>query len=129
MTSRIKDLALGYVSAVGKNDFDELGSLFHPDLQFTGPYVTLQGAEAYTQALQRVGAIRSRNDIKKAFVDGNEACIIYDFVTTLASGVVPSVEWLEFDGDRIKSIRLFFDRETFGPARAELARLATASSA
>jgi len=34
--------------------------------------------------------------------------VIYDFVTTVCP--VPSVEWLVFDGDKIKSIFLLFDR-------------------
>ena len=70
----------------------------------------------------RLMPILERNDIRKIFVDGNEACVIYDFVTDTAAGAVPTVEWLRVDGGRVASVHLFFDRVSFKPASEEVAR-------
>ncbi len=34
-------------------------------------------------------------------VDGNDVCIVYDFVTDTAVGRVPSVEWITVDARSI----------------------------
>ena len=54
--------------------------------------------------------IHLRSDVRRVFADGDEACIIYDFVTDTAAGAVPIIEWLHFEGDRIRAIDLFYDR-------------------
>jgi len=65
-----------------------------------------------------------RSDVKKVFVDGNEVCVIYDFVTNTPAGAVPIVEWLRVEDGQIASVTLFFDRVAFKPAADELAHLA-----
>jgi hypothetical protein len=120
MNLGIEQLTAAYIGAMGEHDFERLGSLLHEDVKFTGPFVTLEGMQQYLGALRRVDAVRSRNDLKRIFVDGDEACAIYDWVTTEDSVVVPSIEWLGFEDNKIKSTRLYFDRETFAPVRSKL---------
>ena len=130
--ARLTDLharARAYVEAAGTGAPVALEDLLHPDVEFQGPYVTLQGAPAYVAALARLAPIRVRHDVRKTFVEGTEACVLYEFVTDTAAGVVPMIEWLAFEDGRVRSIRLYFDREQFAPARAELARRAGAASA
>jgi ketosteroid isomerase-like protein len=124
MTEQLQALATGYVEAVGRNDYDALSGLFDPDVEFHGPYVTLRGAGEYLTALRRLAAVRLRHDVRKVFADGNDVCVIYDFVTDTAAGAVPFVEWLTFDRGRLRAIRLYFDREQFAPAREALMRRA-----
>ena len=51
-----------------------------------------------------------RNDIRHLFVDGDEACVVYDFVTSTPVGPVLSVEHLRLRNGRIASSTLVFER-------------------
>src|SRR5207245_1536326 len=51
-----------------------------------------------------------RNEIRKLFVDGDEACVIYDFVTDTPAKAVPSVEYIKMRNGRILSSLLVFER-------------------
>ncbi len=108
IASDLKALATRYVEAVGKKDFDTVASLLHPRLEFTGNIAASRGAEEWIAALQRLSPILLRNDVRKVFGDGNEVCVIYDFVTTVCP--VPCMEWIVMDGELITSIFLLFDR-------------------
>jgi hypothetical protein len=84
------------------------------------PGKTMQGAEEYLGALKRLGAILERNDVKATLVDGNDVCVVYDFVTDTAVGAVPSVEWLTLEDGRIRTVRLIFHKEHWPEVLAEL---------
>ena len=68
-----------------------------------------------------------RSDVKKAFVDGDEVCVIYDIVTDTPAGAVPAVEWLRLVAGKIQSVRLVYDRVAFAPAAEEIKRRAAAT--
>jgi hypothetical protein len=72
--------------------------------------MTRSSAQDFIGALKRLGAIHVRSDVKRVFVDGDEVCVIYDFVTDTTAGALPTIEWLRFEGDRIRSIDLYYDR-------------------
>lgn len=105
-----KTLTLEYLDAVGNHHYDKLDALLAPDLQFRGPSTRRTSAEDYVGALKRLGAIHVRNDIKRLFAEGDEVCVIYDFVTDTPAGALPTIEWLRFAGGRISSIELYYDR-------------------
>src|SRR4051812_26984483 len=105
-----KTLALEYLAAVGRQECDKVEALLAPDLQFRGPSMTRSSAKEFVEALKRLGAIHVRNDVKRVFADGDEVCVIYDFVTDTAAGALSTIEWLHFEGGRIRSIDLYYDR-------------------
>jgi SnoaL-like protein len=113
-------VALEYIEAVGRKDFDRVASLLHTDLEFQMPGKTMNGAAEYLGALKRLGAILERNDVKATLVDGNDVCVVYDFVTDTAVGAVPSVEWLTLEEGRIRTVRLIFHKERWPQVLAEL---------
>ena len=119
-------VSLEYIEAVGRKNFDRVASLLHSDLEFQMPGKTMQGAEQYLAALKRLGAILERNDVKATLVDGNDVCVVYDFVTDTAVGAVPSVEWLTLDDGRIRTVRLIFHKERWPEVLAELKNRASA---
>jgi hypothetical protein len=116
------DVARRYLDAIGQHDFDALADLLHPELDFSGPFVTLHSADEYVAAYRRLALVLTRTDLRRIFVDGDELCVIYDFVTETPAGAIPFYEWMTLEGGRIRSIRLTFDRVQFEPARAELFR-------
>jgi hypothetical protein len=110
MSTDIATLVADYIQAVGDHRFEELPARFHPDIDFSGPGVRpCHGAPDVIAALRRLTPILVRNDIKHIVVQGDEACVIYDFVTNTSVGPVPSVEWLKFEHDRIRACELTFD--------------------
>ncbi len=119
--SKHKALAIQYIESVGQKRLDVLDSLLHPDMQFSGNIQPSHGPKAeWIAAFRRLSPIIVRNDVHKVFVDGNEVCVIYDFVTTVCP--VPSVEWMVIDGERIRSTYLLFDRSRWAEVLQELQR-------
>jgi hypothetical protein len=121
MSTDRKKLALEYLNAVAGQQHDKVMALLAPDLQFRGPAISRTSAEDYVGALKRLGVIHVRNDVKRVFADGDEVCVIYDFVTDTAAGALPTIEWLRFEGERIRSIDLYYDRLPWQTALAEMA--------
>lgn len=103
-------IARAYVVAIGDKELSKVEALLAPDVQLTSPAMTLASAAEVLTAFRRIGAILVRNEILRIFVDGNEACVIYDFVTDTAIGTVPTVEWLRIEGGRIRSVKVYYDR-------------------
>jgi ketosteroid isomerase-like protein len=129
MSTDRKTLALAYLNAVGKQQYDEVEALLAPEVQFRGPSVTRTSAADYLGALKRLGAIHVRNDVKRVFVDGDDVCVIYDFVTDTPAGALATIEWLRFDGGRIRSIDLYYDRLPWQTVMAVIAERAARPAA
>lgn len=117
-----KSISLAYLDAVGSKEFDQLDDLLASDLEFKGPVTAISGAQGFIAAAKRIGTVLLRNDVKKVFVDGDEVCVIYDFVTDTRVGVVPTVEWLRITDGRIRSIWLLYDRQPWPAVMEEIAR-------
>ena len=79
------------------------------------------GQRAAQRAFKRLAAIHVRNDLKRVFVDGDEVCVIYNFVTDTPAGPLATIEWLRFDGDRIRSIDLYYDQLPWQTVMAAMA--------
>jgi hypothetical protein len=111
-------IARAYVHAFGDKELGKIEALLAPDVEYTGPAMTLSSAPEVLTALRRIGAILVRNEIRRVFAEGNEACVIYDFVTDTSLGTVPTVEWLTIVGGRIRSVRVYYDRAPWLALRA-----------
>ena len=121
MSTDRKKLALAYLEAVARQQYDKVEGFLAPDLRFRGPAMTRTSAGEFLAALKRLAAIHVRNDVKRVFVDGDHVCVIYDFVTDTSAGALPAVEWLQFAGDRISSIDLYYDRLPWQAVMAAIA--------
>ena len=128
MKRELDAIVRAYLSAVGNKDLGKVEELLAPDVTVVGPANKLSGARDVLAALRRIGAIHVRNDVKRVFVDGDEACVIYDFVTDTV-GTVPTIEWLSFEGGRIRSVNLYYDQLPWQTLRQELAKRAAQASA
>jgi len=105
-----KTLTLEYLRAVASQDYAKVEQVLAPDLRFRGPAMSRSSAADFIGALKRLSAIHVRNDVKRVFVDGDEVCVIYDFVTSTSAGALATIEWLHFEGGRIAAIDLYYDR-------------------
>ena len=68
MTHDPKSIALSYIEACGRKDFDAVAPLLSPDLKFVGPGNTLTGAAPYLAVLRRIGAVWVKSDVKKVLL-------------------------------------------------------------
>jgi hypothetical protein len=124
MTNQTHDLVTSYVKAVGERRLEALPAMLDPDAEFIVGDTTLRGAEAFVGAFERLVPIIERNDIRKVFVDGDEACVIYDFVTNTRVGPVLSVEHIKVRNGRIASALLVFERLHWSEVMGEVAERA-----
>jgi hypothetical protein len=129
MSKDRETLALEYLNAVATQQYRKLEALLAPDLQVRGPTTTRTSADDFLGALKRLGAIHVRSDVKRVFVDGDDVCVIYDFVTDTPAGALPTIEWLRFEGDRIRSIDLYYDRLPWQTVMATIAERAARPAA
>jgi hypothetical protein len=127
MKTKNEAIALAYLDAVAKKELDRVDALVAPDVKFVGPAMSFTGSSELLAALRRIGAIHVRNDVRRVFSDGDEVCVIYDFVTS-AAGALPTIEWLRIAGGRIQSVNLFYDQVPWLKIREELAQRAKASA-
>jgi hypothetical protein len=121
MTTDTRDLVTAYINTVGEHRLEDLAAMLEPNVEFTLGDNTVRGVEAFVAGFQRLMPIVLRNDIRKIFVDGDEACVIYDFVTDTPAGAVLSVEHLKFRNGRLASTLLVFERLHWPEAVAVLA--------
>jgi len=124
MATQIHDLVTSYIKAVGDHRLDVLPAMLEPDAEFVVGDTTLRGVDAFVGAFARLTPIILRNDIRKVFVDGDEAIVIYDFVTDTPAGAVVSVEHIKFKNGRIASVLLVFERLHWPEVQAVLAERA-----
>ena len=120
MTVGHEVLVVSYIQAVGEHRLADLRPMLDPEAEFRLGDATLRGVDAFIGAFVRLMPILVRNDIRKVFVDGDEACVIYDFVTSTPAGPVLSIEYLTFKEDRIASSLLVFERQHWPEVMAVL---------
>jgi hypothetical protein len=128
MTKSAEAIALAYLDAVAKKELDRVASLVTSDVRFVGPGTSFTGAADLLAAFRRIGVIHVRSDIKRVFSDGNDVCVIYDFVTDTA-GPLPCVEWLHLEGGKICEVKLFYDQVPWIEIRKEMTRRAAQATA
>jgi ketosteroid isomerase-like protein len=119
-------IALAYLDAFSSKDFARLDTLFAPDLQFTGPARSFTGARELRAVMQRLSAVHVRSDVKRVFRDGDEVCVIYDFVTDTTQPPMNMIEWIKVTDGRIARINLYYDQLPWQTIGEELKRKATA---
>ena len=68
-----------------------------------------------------------RTDVKRVFVEGDEAFVRYDLVTNTSVGPVSTVELLKIEDGRVRSIWLLFDQPAWSAAVEESKRRAQTS--
>jgi hypothetical protein len=129
MPTSIQDLVTAYIEAVGNHRLEALPAMLEPDVEFVVGDTRIRGVEGFVAAFERLTPIILRNDIRKVVADGDEAIVIYDFVTDTPAGAVISVEHIKFRNGRIASVLLVFERLHWPEAQEELAKRAARQTA
>lgn len=109
---RLSEPAMKYFEHWSKKEYQASGRYLDDNLSFRGPIDTFNNSKDYLQAINRLASIVVEVRKKKTFLDGKDACFVYDLVTTVA-GSVPCAEWIHSDNGKVKSIQVFFDARPF----------------
>jgi hypothetical protein len=116
----VRSVGEGYFDAWTSGDFETARSFVHDDLTFRGPFETFERADDFFQSLRRVGGgLLERAEKKRVFADGQDVCIIYDFVAKEPVGASPTVEWYRVRDGKISGIQIVFDTRPFAALRPE----------
>jgi hypothetical protein len=127
MTADIRELATEYVRAIGDKRFDRLAELLHHDFEARRPSGSVIGKDGYLGGSRRLALILLRTEIRRVFVEGDEAVVVYDMVTDTSAGTVLTTEWLTVaDGLVRSSVLLLHDVLRWPQAMAEMERRSAA---
>jgi ketosteroid isomerase-like protein len=112
---RADDVVNGYLDAIAARDF-ERARRFLADRGFSNhsPISTFDNADAFVADISRVGSILERMVQRRIFVDGDEVCVILDYVTHMhRRQVTPVVHWMRVVDGKIAAIETFFDARVY----------------
>jgi hypothetical protein len=105
--------AMKYFDHWSKKEYQASANYLDENLSFKGPIDTFNNSKDYLKALDKLAPIVVEVNKKRTFVDGKDACFVYDLVTSTPAGTVPCAEWIHSDHGKVKSIQVFFDARPF----------------
>jgi len=99
-----KEIVLSCIRALNGEDFKTARKYVHDDFSFVGVLGSRDGAEAYFNDMEKM---KLKYDIKKAFVDENDVCLLYDL--SISGIKIFGCGWYHLEGDMIRSLKVVFD--------------------
>ena len=90
------------------------GLLSEDGFRFEGPIDTFDDADSYLNALRAPTQMMTGLDKLKVFVDGDDACIVYD-VKTAPVPTARTCEWYHVRDGKIDWVTVVFDARPFAP--------------
>src|SRR5258706_282997 len=108
-------LVTQYLTAFYAGDFDRARATVAQDFSFQGPFLQVQGRDAFFAGAQGLQPIVRGHRLLRQWVDGDEVCSIYDvtFETPKGTGSVPMSEWHTVRDGRLAAARVLFDAAAF----------------
>lgn len=102
-------VVMNYVKALDSKDYDLAASYIAESVRIIGPAGESFGKpEDFTNMLKRY---QGKYNVLKMFADGDEVCLLYDFLTSDRTVYMSS--WYRVEGDKIAFIRTVFDPSAF----------------
>ena len=108
-TQDAKEIVMAYIKALDSQDFESARRCLSDSLLVKGP-----AGEAFRSPDEFISMMRKqqgRYDIKKAFVDGDDVCLLYDFITGTVTVFFSS--WYKVRNGKISEIQTVFDPRPF----------------
>ena len=106
-----KEVVLSYIEALDGQRYDEALQCLHEKVRIRGP-----AGETFGRPYDFIEMLRKyqgKYDVKKAFVDGDDVCLVYDLKTN--GPTVFMASWYQVKEGKIVSIHSVFDPRAFGP--------------
>jgi len=108
-----KDVVMSYIGAMDSRDYDSAGRCLADNILVKGP-----AGEAFRSPSEFLSMMQKQQgtyEIKKVFVDGNDVCLLYDFVTKAVAAFFCS--WYQVKDGKIVTIQTVFDPRPFAAAQ------------
>ena len=112
LTSR-KHLAEEYISAWRGKDSEAMAKLLDPEAHLKSPLAEVTGREEFLEMVRKIMPMLNDVRIRAEFASESQAMIVYDFALVQPFGVIPTVNLMTFEDDRIRDVELFFDARPF----------------
>lgn len=97
-----------YFTAWEAGDFDTMGTLLAPDVDFVGTLGTARGAEECLQGLKRMGQMLERIEVHARVATDTDVITWFDLYVPGAP-VTPTANWSHVEDGKITRIRVAFD--------------------
>jgi predicted SnoaL-like aldol condensation-catalyzing enzyme len=106
-----KEIVNAYIDAIAARDFQRArGLLANGRFSTRSPISAFESADAYVTDISRVGPILEGIERRRVFADGDEVCVILDYITRMdRRQVTPVVHWMRIEDGKIVFIESFFD--------------------
>jgi limonene-1,2-epoxide hydrolase len=106
-----REIVMSYIQAMDGKDYEAVRTYLSDSVFIKGP-----GGEAFRSPEEFIGMMKQQSGkyaIKKVFVDGNDVCLLYDFITPKVTAFFCS--WYQVKDGKITSIQTIFDPRLFAP--------------
>ncbi|MGE3277687.1 MAG: nuclear transport factor 2 family protein [Vicinamibacterales bacterium] len=101
-----------YFEALAREDYLAARACLADDFRFRGWFGSFDSADAYLEAMQRLRGFVTRVELRKAFGDGPDVCLLYTSHTR-AGDAVPVAAWFRLASGRIASLEVICDSKPF----------------
>jgi len=117
--STLTDVAKRMTKAWEDRDEAAFRACLHDDYSFKGPMMEMKSANEAVEFMKRC-AFEFTNTNCEVVVEGKTLVHVFDWnVTAPFQATIPMVEVMEFEGDKVKRARLFYDSALF-PAEVKV---------
>lgn len=109
MVHDAKETVMSYIEAMGNREYAIVRNYLADNVRVKGP-----SGEAFRSPNEFLNMMQQQSgkyDIKKVFADGNDVCLLYDFVTPKVTTFFCS--WYQVKEGKITSIQTVFDPRPF----------------
>jgi predicted ester cyclase len=109
--NRALDVVMSYINALDSQQYDKALERLDDNVRIRGP-----AGETFGKPLDFIEMLRKwqgKYDVKKAFADGDDVCLLYDLKTTGPTVFMSS--WYRVKDGKIVSVQSVFDPRAFGP--------------
>jgi limonene-1,2-epoxide hydrolase len=104
-----REIVMSYIKALDSQDYDSARQWLGDNVLVKGPAgEAFRSPDEFISMMQKQ---RGKYDIKKVFVDGDDVCVLYDFITKAAKTFFSS--WYKVKDGKITSIQTVFDPRPF----------------
>lgn len=112
--NNITEIVLAYHHAFYKNDRASVRQLLADKGSFNGPLNSFTNPDLFLDSATIFMKLTLKTVMKKVFVAGNQACIIYSSAFIVPSiPVLPIASWFKVDRGKIYFFQVHFDPSSF----------------
>jgi hypothetical protein len=104
-----------YFDAIEARDFERAQwCLSSQEFYYLSPIQSFDTARDLIAYISCVGPITKRVERRRLFIDGDEVCAIFNFITTLEALASTRVaQWMKIKAGKIVRIEVFFDAHAY----------------